>query len=209
MISVSVVFPLIAQSTKDLPQYLFQEFSSGSIKKKSGTTVQMILNYNTITEKMVVSEENRFFDLTNVELIDTIIINARKFVPFRGGFYEVLLRAPFSLLIQHKSSMEPVGSPAGYGSTSQTSAIDNYVGLGSRQGTLNLKIPDQYEIKAISTYWIVNASTQTSFVNRNQFLKISTQNRKELEDFIKKNRIKFENPDDVVKLMIFYNELVW
>jgi hypothetical protein len=190
-----------------LPQYLFPDFSPGIVIKKNGVTQKYELNYNTVTQKMVFVQEYDLFDMTGTESIDTIVIEGRKFVPVDEVFFEVLVVAPVSLLLQHRSDLIPVGSPAGYGSTSQTSAIDNYVGISTRSGTLNLKIPDKHEIREAPTYWVVDVSNRVSFINRNQFLKAFAPDREKLEVFIKKNKVRFENPSDVADLIEYFNEI--
>jgi hypothetical protein len=174
------------------------------VKRNNGSTLNRTLNYNIITQKMEIIEGNKLFNLTNGELIDTVILNDRKFIPYNGAFYEVLVKAKLSLLLQHKCDLVPHGSPAGYGSTSQTSSIDNYVGTDI---SLNHKNLDQYEIKPSPVYWIVSNTIQSSFINRNQFMKVFSQDRSELQNFIKKNRTDFENSQDVVNLLIYYNEI--
>jgi hypothetical protein len=202
--TISNIFPISAQTEADSRQYLFPEFSSGIVRKKNGSTSNLTLNYNTITQKMAFSDGKKIFDIANEALIDTIILNARKFIPYNGAFCEVLVKAPFSLLLQHKSDLVPKGSPAGYGTTSQTSAIDSYTGTNA---SINLKNLDQYEIKPAPVYWIVSNSSRASFVTRNEFMKVFTQDREELQNFIRKNRTRFEDPLDVAKLVIYYNKM--
>lgn len=201
---ISNIQPTSGQTTIENRQYLFSEFSSGTVKKKNGSTLNLTLNYNIVTQKMLYSDGNKIYDIANEALIDTVILNSRKFVPYNGAFYEVLVNAPFSLFLQHKSELVPKGSPAGYGSTSQTSAIDNYSGAN---GNLVLKNLDQYEIRPSPVYWVVSNDSRVSFSNRNQFMKVFSQDRTELQNFIKKNRTSFEDPLDVSKLVIFYNEI--
>ncbi len=58
---------------------------------KGGKTNTATMNYNTVTEKMVFISNDKYYDLTNPETVDTVILNGCKFVPVGKSFYEVLV----------------------------------------------------------------------------------------------------------------------
>ncbi len=175
---------------------------------KTGESHNAVLNYNTVTENMVWEKDSKLLDLTNMESVDTIFLQNRKFVPFNKVFYEVLVNAPISLFIQHKSDLVPSGSPSGYGGTSQTASIKNLSSVSLNSGTYNLEMPPDYTINPSSVYWIRKSDTMFSFLNKRQFLKIFGGENDEIEKFIKQNRLKTENRDDLIKLVNYCNEVI-
>lgn len=206
----AVFFPANAQTTADgsMPQFLFQEFTMGSVRMKNGQLQNSILNYNIVTEKMVYQNGKDLYDITNTELIDTVYIQKSKFVPSGKVFFEVLLEAPVALFVQQTGSVVPPGAPAGYGGTSQVSSTKQLSGVELSTGYYNLKLPKDFKVQINPVYWIRAGKEYSSFINERQFLKIFQEKEDELKKFIKDNRIKFSRQSDIVKLTWHYNEIV-
>lgn len=206
----SMAIQLTAQtnSNGNFLQYLFPDFTKGLVRMKTGNSYNAVLNYNTVTENMVWEKDGKLLDLTNMESVDTIFLQNRKFVPSNEVFFEVLVKAPISLFIQHKSNLVQAGSPSGYGTTSQTASIKNLSSVSLKSGTYNLEIPSEYDIKPSPVFWIRKSNIMFSFLNKRQFLKIFPGESNEIEKFIKQNHINIENPDDLVNLVNYCNQIV-
>jgi len=175
---------------------------------KNGSRSGALLNYNTVTEKFVFSKNGELYDMTNTELIDTVLIDNRKFVPVGKIFHEVLVEAPISLFIQHRSSLMSPGAPAGYGGTSQVSNTKSYSSIEMETGRYNLNLPSDFTVRPDPVYWIRQQGTYDSFVNEKQFLKIFPGREEELKKYIKQNKIKFDRISAVVTLMEHCNEAI-
>jgi len=165
-------------------------------------------SYNIVSEKMVYQKGKDLFDMTNTELIDTVYLQMSKFISEGKVFYEVLLVAPVSLFVQHKGTVESPGAPAGYGGTSQVSNTKQLSGADFTQGYFNLELPADYIVKADPVYWIRKGNSMSSYVVERQFLKIFPEKEKELKQYIKQNRIKFDKLTDMVKLVGYCNEII-
>ena len=187
------------------PQYLFSDFTEGVIKFKTGQSQTQKINYNTISEKMVFQRDDKNLDMANIESIDTIIIQEREFVHIEKSFYEVLVNAPVSLFIQHKSDLTEQGSPSGYGGVSQTSAINVFSSVSLSGRTFNMEVPPEYTITPSPVYWIRDGEKFSSFLTIRQLQKILTKEKNEVKKFIDQNHIKIENKDGLIKLVNFYN----
>ena len=183
----------------EAPQYLFRNFTESKVLMKSGKVQNAILNYNTITGTMVYIERNDYYDMTNSEIVDTVFIQGSKFIPVKGAFYEVLTKGNMPLYRQVKSDLKPVGKEAGYGSKSQTSATTSFSSYSSSTGpNYNLKIPSDYEIETTVIYWL---NKSVSFTTERQFLKLFPEKADDIKSYIKKNRLKFENKEDVIEIV--------
>jgi len=204
--------PLGAQTDDELsgmPQLLYPGFSEATIIFKDGRTKKMQMNYNMASGKMVFRESGNIFDLQTPELIDTVVINGTKFVKSGSRFLELLLNAPVSLLLDHKGEIVPAGKPAGYGGTSQVSATTTISGMSSGSAYYNLKLPPQYIVKTEKIYVLKDEEGNLSnFSTSRQFLKLFPQLETQLQEFIKKNKIKFGEKEDVAKLIEFHNSLL-
>ena len=199
----------IAQKAADgsMPQFLFPGFSMGTVRMKNGQLQNTILNYNTVTEKMVYQKGEDLYDMTATELIDTVYIQNSKFVPFGKVFYEVLLVAPVSFYVQHSGSLIPPGKPAGYGGTSQVSNTKQFSGVELSTGYYNLKLPKDFSVQVNPVYWVRVEKNYSGFINERQFLKLFPDKETELKNYIKANKIRFSRLSDLVKLVSYYNEI--
>lgn len=191
-----------------LSQYLFPKFDSCQVKMTTGTINHAIANYNTLTGKMVFMKDNNPYNMTVTSFVDTVIIAGRKFVPVNGVFYEVLVDAPVSLYVYHKGNLEHMGAAAGYGGRSQTTAIDRISVLNTGDQFYNLKIPEEYKVKPSPVFWIGRDGQLSSFLSKRQLLKIFPDHEDELQQFIKDNRLKIDDPEDMIKLVYYCNEIM-
>ena len=175
---------------------------------KNGSRSGALLNYNTVTEKFVFSKNGELYDMMNTELIDTVYLDNRKFVPVGKIFHEVLVEAPISLYIQHRSSLMSPGAPAGYGGTSQVSNTKSYSSIEMETGRYNLNLPSDFTVRPDPVYWTRQGKEYESFVNEKQFLKIFPGREEELKTYIKQNKIKFDRISSVIKLIDYCNDLI-
>ena len=201
--------PLKAQtdSTANLPQFLFPEFTASVVKLKTGTSFSAKMNYNTLSEKMTFYQNGVLLDLNKPESVDTIIIQNRQFIYNENAFFEVLLNAPISLFIQHKSGLESLGREGAYGTKSQTVGPVSVSKLYSNGNTYNLKIPEDFKIIPSTVNWIRLDSVMHKFLTERQFLKLFPSKKEQLKQFINQSELNINKPDDLIKLVTYCNQL--
>lgn len=203
------VSPLTAQTDTlaNLPQYLFPNFDTSVVRLKRGEFSKAVMNYNTLTEKMAFYQKGVLLDLIKPGAVDTICIQNRLFIPFDNAFYEVILNAPISFFIQHKSDLLSTGRPAALGTTSQTSGVNSVSKFVGESNSYNLMLPENFKVKPYDIYWVRRNEEMHRFLNERQFLKIFPVKEDEIKDFINQYHLKISNPDDLLKLANFCNEL--
>lgn len=201
---------LKSQSNSDgsMPQFLFPDFVSGMVKMKNGMSQKVVLNYNTVSEKVVYMQNEKIYDLINLEQVDTVKMYESTFVPAGNIFYEVLLKDKVPFYVEHKGSIVPPGKPAAYGGTSQVSSSTYMTNVQLTSGYYNLQLPADYQVKLDPVFLVKVNDTMHDFINEKQFMKIFPGKEQELKAFIKKYRIRFSRIPDVVKLGKYVNELV-
>ncbi len=192
---------------KNLPNLLLPHFTKSIVKMKSGEKRVAVLNYNLVDQEMVFMQKNQYWVLDNPQLIDTVYMANRTFIPFEKGFYEMAVMAPVTLFIQHKAYVESLGVPTGYGARSQTTSYNYVKTIYGGNGAINLMLPNNYKVVDDTEYWIRKEGTMQKFDSKRQFLKIFPDKEKELEQFIDKNKINLENYQSIIKLVQYCNEL--
>jgi hypothetical protein len=198
-----------AQSNTDgsMPQYLFGSFSQADIKMKNGQIQNQLMNYNTITGKIVFSKGDKYYDLTNPEMVDTIMMEGCKFVPVGKDFYEVICVGTYSLYIQHAGTLTQPGKPVGYGGTSQLSA-SNYLSNANLGGLQwNLPLPADLAVSPAPVYWVRNGNNWFDFTTEKQLLKLFPDKSVKMKEFIKSNKIRVDKAGSMTMLFDYLNTL--
>lgn len=200
--------PVFSQTEDSRNQYLFPDFSEGVVKMKKGRQQKAIINYNTITGKMVYKQNGDLYNLVYTSLVDTVIIEKNRFVPVSNVFYEVISVKPVAVYIQHKGNLRTAGKPAGYGGTSELSSTSYISGVQLEGGYYNLQLPDEYIVKQEQFYWMKLDSTLLGFQTEKQFTRLIPSKEAELKKFMKDNKIKFTRTEDIVKSANYLHELL-
>lgn len=211
IISVSIIALLTSASTLTLeaqatskgqmPQYLFGEFTGSEVLMKGGVTNTPVMNYNIVTEKMVFLSNEKYYDMTNPDAVDTVKLNGSKFVPVGKAFYEVLVSKPIALFIQHKGNLMSAGKPVGYGGTSQTASAKYISNIELSGIQTNLALPGDYIVNPAPIYWIRTGEKWSDFINEKQFISLFPDKASQIKSFIKENRIKIDKPENLARLV--------
>ena len=140
-------------SISNLPQFLYPEFARSIVKLKAGDSRAAMMNYNTVTGKMIFYQDGVLLDLIKPENVDTIYMQNAKFVFHENEFYELLVKAPISLFIEHKSNVTPAGKPSAYGTSSETTSSTAISQVYTDQ-SYNFKFPEDIKVTPSLVYWI-------------------------------------------------------
>lgn len=203
---ISCLYPQ-SEQLNNLPQFLFPEFVKSKIKMKKGKDLTLMLNYNLVTEKMIFLQKDQVFDLINYEGVDTVYLNGGRFVPNGNVFYEVFPGSHITFFIQHRGSLLSPPKPAPYGGTSEVSSSTYLTRINLGQDVYNMKLKGELRVRYDPLYWVKLNNTMFCFTGEKQFLKVFAGNEDKLKLFIKNNKLKFDNHDDMLKIWSYCNEI--
>lgn len=210
LIVIILFLQAFAQSGNDntiiTNHYIFKDFMPGVILKKSGGKATTPLNYNTITEEMVFTKDTEKMALTNLADIDTVYIADKVFVPVKNCFYEKATNTPVALYIQYQTKALPLGNNVGFGMTSESSSDASLSRVVGSTQVYNLLLPDGYKLVQHTNYWLYKDGGFVQVNNLKKVQSIFSTKVAAIKDFVTANNIKFNNPADVAKLIIFCNQ---
>lgn len=208
ILSIHAAFTQALDTTQftRISHYLFPDFIKGTVKQKNGNKEEAIMNYNSITQEMIFLQNGAYLALGQLENIDTVFIEGRKFIPVKEVFYEILTDTPVPLLINHKCRVIPPGKNAGYGSTSQTSSIDNISRIVGSSITYPLKLPNDYTIIPESEFLLKKDNDYIRILNAKQVSKAFPAKSNAIQEYIKMNKTSFRSKEDLTKLIMFCNQ---
>jgi hypothetical protein len=191
-----------------LPQFLYPEFSACRIKMKAGTDLNLLMNYNLITEKMVFFQKDQVYDLANPITVDTILMNNAKYIPHEKVFYEVHSGIPVTLFIQHRGRVQAPPKPAAYGGTSEVSSSSYISRIDIGTQVYNLKMEGDPIVKYDPTYWVKIDERMNNFTTEKQYMKIFPGKEELIKQYIKRYKLKFNKKDDLLKIWAYTNTII-
>jgi hypothetical protein len=187
----------------ELSHYLFPEFTQGIVLMKTGIKNEALLNYNSLTEEMIFKDKGKILAIgnTELELVDTIFIKDRKFFMLNNKFVELISHSKCDLYAEHKCNVLLPGKPAAYGGTSQTSATTSYSSINSGGVFYKLKLPEDYEIKPYTYYWLKKNGELNKFINMRQLMSLYDDKKDLFKAYVKKYDVKYDNQESIVQLI--------
>ena len=191
-------------------RYLLPDFTDGQVFFKNSFLSTGKLNYNVLVGEMQFLENDEVRALETKD-ISVVKIDDRLFFPYRGNeFSEELLSAyPYKLRVRSKGNISPFAKKGAYGTTSSTSSITSYSSISSQDGQMyNLSVEEDVLVSVRYFYYLVGENGKyLQIANTKTFTKQFPAFSKQIEAFVKENKIRFDNVDDLKKLLVYCSEL--
>ncbi|MCD8267750.1 MAG: hypothetical protein LUD46_04310 [Parabacteroides sp.] len=191
------------QAPVDSSQFLLHHFENGQVFYKDGRVFNDVqLNYSLLIKKFLFldkSDNNVIKEFSEPELLASLKIGDRTFLPTKNGATEVLQIDP-PIFVQYRGAIKWEGKNVGYGGKSETSAVESYSSLQTSTNIHKLQTEKMILYNIDKTFRIERNGKQYHFFNEKQFLKIYPDHQDVLKKYIKENDINFKSIEDVVKL---------
>ena len=196
LLPVFISFSVFSQSDSVKTHYVFPDFVQGTVKLKVRNEYQVPLNYNTVLEQMIYIENDQKLAIGNPQHVDYILLENRKFIPVGKVFYEEVASGKNPAYVQYTSNVIPPGKPAGYGGTSETSAIRQSSSINISGQFVQLNLPEGYKLKSEHHFWINKDNTFHRTNTVKQFMKLFPEKAGEIKSFVKANKIKLKTVEE-------------
>lgn len=203
---VTLVLIIITGSSKliaqiDSTQFLLRNFEDGQVFFKDGRVFDASLNYSLFVKKFLFldQQDNSIKEFSEPEMVSTIKIGKRVFLPTKNGATEVLQSDPY-ISVQYRGTLKREGKEIGYGGRSETSAVDGLATYHSGSTGYKLETEKFILSRIDKIFRIEYNGKQYRFLNEKQFLKAFSNQKEVLMKYIKENEIDFNDIDDVLKL---------
>ncbi|MBX2935376.1 MAG: hypothetical protein KF825_14115 [Ferruginibacter sp.] len=207
---VSLTVSAQQDSVTNLPNFLFPSFTNCLIKFKTGELKKAVVNYNVVDEELVFQQDNTYMTLESpaVDVIDTLYVGGRVFVPFNGtAFYELISHGNVNFYMQYKKDAELIGASTAYGVKSRAAnATYRKQIYGGGAGAVDLRVPSEFQLNVNNAYYLEKDGSMHKFSTKRQFLKICSDKEKEITQYIKEHDTKFNNLANLKSLVDYCNE---
>lgn len=207
---IGTVLNVNAQGNSDrpLPQFLFPVFADGVIIMKDASKSEARLNYNMVEEAMISEKDGVYWRSQNPALIDTIYLQNRKFVPVDNAFYEILAIGEATFFLENKSNYVSVGEDIGYGAKSHSIDHTELTRFETWSSVATVELPKNVTISKVSVNWVRRNGSMQRFNSEKQLLKMFSEKKIRISDYIDKQKINLKVREDLIKLGNFCNEPV-
>jgi len=185
--------------------YLFPEFREGTIELSSGQPIETMLNYNFITEEIVLDLGHTKAPYPNLDHVSSIIISDISLTPIDGTIYEILYAGPIALLVHRRQSVNRDGQSAqpGYGQSGASSSSALSPSLHDKKLLYGLKLPGDYRLTMINKYFIQEHGNLKEWTKLKQIQKFFPNAKDELSLYVKKEKVRMDSEKDLIKLFEF------
>ena len=202
-----MVFSVYSQTTND-SSFLFEEYQDALIFYKDGRQFQAPVNFNLLEGHylFIDAKDKEAKQFSNPELIALLRIGERRFLIGNKETIEIIQTEPL-FQIRYSGNIRKAPKQITYGGSTQTAAVDNYSRMiGNNLNTLN---NGQIVTGVNKTYEVKIGKKTKRFFSKNSFLKaVPKQLRTDIEYYLMKNEVDFENVQQVLELYRHLTEIL-
>ena len=192
--------------------YSYPEFREGVVFYSNGTSSSAVLNYSIIRGKMeFINSRRDTLVIANSEIIDSVILNNDTYYVSDDEYYRRSAgERTFALFERRFLKLTDIKTKGAYGTTSSTSAVDNYSSFisNSNTRTYQLKADEDMVFSFRTSYYFQTRSRDLFSAQQNTLLKSFPEYSASIKKFIKENSIKFTREADLVKMADFMTETI-
>lgn len=189
-------------------KFRYPEFVSGNVSFKDGTNSQAPLDFNLLNEEMqFINAKGDTLSLDNEATIKYITINNDTFYYSKG--YLELLAANFFVKLAKKQRLKigDVRKIGGYDQASPVSAITSYSSINNGSQVTNLTQRADILLSKETTYFIGDNYNHFLPANKKNIMKVFGKKEAVVDKFLEENTIKYNNPDDLKRLIDFLEKI--
>ena len=185
--------------------YLFPSFKEATVKFRDGRHFTYKMNFNTLLcDMQFINAKGDTLAITNGELIDSIQLDSSYFIfDYKKGYFQIIAVSDAArLAIYRRSTFQPV-QKGGMGESKQSGGVEMINAIGSRQGTTPLVLNQDIYVVRKTTYFLIYKSGEMENAGKAAFMKIYDGDEKSFEQYVKANKINFNEQGDLEKIFHF------
>lgn len=185
--------------------YLFPSFGDASVKMRDGRAVIYKMDFNLLLSNMqFINSKGDTLVITNPVDIDSILLDSCSFIyDYKKGYFQILATSgAVSLAVHRQTTFEPVPF-GGMGNKMPSGGVEMINSVSNRQGTLPLVLNEDIYVLKSTSFFIYYSGGQTENAGKAAFMKIYDRDKRSFDQFVKANKIDFNNQGDLEKLFQF------
>ncbi|TPE42161.1 hypothetical protein [Pontibacter mangrovi] len=190
--------------------YRYPEFIEGKVTFKNGTTTTANLNYNVFSGEVEFVKGKDTLAVDNLFTIASISIGDDLY--FYDEDSKSLLQQlekykSAKLLVKEKYEVADIKSKGALGSTPSSIAATSATQYTDKSQTYNLKSADNYKFKVKTSYYLADLNDHYYEASKRNIFKLYPHAKSAANQYIKANKVNFENQDELRALIQYIESL--
>jgi hypothetical protein len=186
--------------------YRFPEFLDGQVFMINGATVKTKFNYNLLLNEMQYLKSTDTLSIANNNDVRLIAIEGDTFY-FDKGYLEQIYSRSIKVAIKQYFKLKEIQKRDSYGTAGSNSATDSYSSIiADGQSHKLISSHDRIYQKVIEYYIATAASGFVPFTKK-KVIQIFPQNKKNIDAYLKSNKVDFDSKDNLLRLAEYLNGL--
>lgn len=184
--------------------YALPAFKEGSAILRNGAKSNHRFNYNCLLDELqFLTVTGDTLSIAEPELLQKVLIDSTTYY-FQKGYLKQLIRdGKFTLAVNERLLQADSKKQAAYGGSSSTSAIDNYSNIYGGGRMFKLEVKRDYYFRKVQHFFLGNVYDQFIRADKRGFYELFPGKRTQIGDYIKQQKINFNDQGDVKKLFLF------
>jgi len=185
--------------------YLFPSYKEAKVKFRDGRSFTYKMDFNMLLCVMqYINTKGDTLQITNGELIDSIRMDSCAFTydNQKGYFQIIAVSDAASLAINRTASFQFVQKGA-MDKSDQSSQVQMITDVNSRQGSIPLVSAQDTYVVRTTTYLLILKTGEMVTAGKNAFIRLYNGDKKTVEQYIKENKINFNQQADLEKVFNF------
>ncbi len=188
-------------------RYRYPEFITGRIWVRSGVYSEAKLNYNFLNSEMEYIRNKDTLVIANKKDIRFIVVAQDTFYYDKGYYMEQIYGGPLKVVLKQFMKLKETQKQDSYGTTSAGAAMTSYGSLPANGNFYRLTANTDMVFQRTLEYYLSDPSGGFVQYTKKNVLQLFPRHEDAIKPFLKSNKIKFDNRDDLLKLSEFLGSL--
>ena len=187
-------------------QYLYPDFLMGKAYMKTGIYSQRKFNYNYLNGELEFISKSDTMGIGNKKDVALVVVDQDTFY-FDHGYILQIRNGSVKIGIKDQYELKEIEKKDPYGISSPGSASTSYSALPTRIDYYKLTANQDLIYKRSRIYYISRKKGEFFLFNKGNLNQLFPDKKKQIKSFLKLNKIKFDNREDLFELAGYIESL--
>jgi hypothetical protein len=188
-------------------RYRYPEFITGRIYVKSGVYSEYKLNYDFLNGEMEYIRSRDTLAISNTRDIRYITVTQDTFYYDNGSYFELLPGSTLKVFLKQYIRLKETLKKDSYGTASSGSSTTSYGSMPVNGNFYALTANEDMVFQRTLEYCLPASTGGFVPYTKKSVLQLFPEDEDAIKVFLKSNKIKFDNRDDLIKLAGFLGSL--
>ncbi len=189
-------------------RYRYPEFVNGRIWLNKGIYSDKMLNYDFLSGEVEYIRGKDTLAIANGADIRYIVAAGDTFYFNKGAYLEQIYGQAPKVALKQYIKLKETQKQDSYGTSGAGSAINSYGMLPSQGGFYKLVANEDMVFQRTIEYYLSDLTGGFAPFDRKNVLKIFSSDKDKIKEYLKSNKIDFDNRDDLIKLAGYLSGLI-